>query len=396
MGKRQRQRERNQTVKELRMTVATSPRSALDVRPDIEMVKSALAYADTVTLLSPTAAMLHSARALQLTSGADVFRLMSKVGPVMGVGTDQQHEIDELARRLRRPGVIASQASLVSAELECVIEEIRSTLDEQASASGLDQLDPLIKGGLLRIAPIAGTDPALIIRDCLASARAASDLGSVSEGDRIDVVSMFCDQLEKSLTVDREYLAFDSGTAELTQAAISEGLFKPTDGGLSRNAQAMLGTELVAELPSFPHATLDEVVDVRSRLGVPLVRFRGEVVDMSRQLESRAYEPGFRDEFIDLWRWKVEPALLEITESVREDHSILELSNLAVSSANKSYPGFVILGAGLASQAGPISLTGAALSAGAPLLGAWRDLRRRQKELSTKPMYFLYKLNDQI
>jgi hypothetical protein len=83
-------------------------------------------------------------------------------------------------------------------------------------------------------------------------------------------------------------------------------------------------------LPNFVNLRMDEVIDLRSKLSSPLVRFRSEIARMSEEFEARPLDPDFAQEVEDAWRARVEPALLEIRETLAEHGLLREVASIAL------------------------------------------------------------------
>jgi hypothetical protein len=86
--------------------------------------------------------------------------------------------------------------------------------------------------------------------------------------------------------------------------------------------RAATGTGLVARLPAFPEAPMDTILEARSELAEPLVRYRKGVIDLSVKLMSGPLEPALKAEVNDLRRDEVQPTLV----SLRRDLSVTRLA----------------------------------------------------------------------
>jgi hypothetical protein len=198
------------------------------------------------------------------------------------------------------------------------------------------------------------------------------------------------------LSSGREYLIFDERIADLTQAAIREGLFSPAKGPAGRSAQAMTASALMGRLPTFPNATVDEVLDIRTELASSLTQFRAAMVTISKSFTSAAWEVDFEDEVHDAWIESVLPAVEAIDASVKDNRSLLTLANGITGATNASYPGLAIVAAGLLGHAGAVAGIGAGLSGTAPLLQALRDRRTANNDIRMQPFYFLYAVEQSL
>ncbi len=61
---------------------------------------------------------------------------------------------------------------------------------------------------------------------------------------------------------------------------------------------------------------MDEILDVRARLGRPLVRFRKALADATAQMESTDFGPDFHRDMQSLYRREIDPWLLELDEAL--------------------------------------------------------------------------------
>jgi hypothetical protein len=104
------------------------------------------------------------------------------------------------------------------------------------------------------------------------------------------LVATFVAKLSAHLSSGEGYLIFNEQVASLTEAAIHEGFFKPAPGPAGRSAQAMSAAAFMARLPTFPGATVDEVLDIREELAAPLTQFRGAMVRVPNGFASEAWE----------------------------------------------------------------------------------------------------------
>lgn len=97
------------------------------------------------------------------------------------------------------------------------------------------------------------------------------------------------------------------------------------EGVISRGKQISLATELFSKLPSFPGASLDEVLSIRSDLGEPLVRFRAAMVHLSNMIKESQFDDQFEERVQDINVQEVEPALMEIREALRDNSTMRRL-----------------------------------------------------------------------
>ena len=183
---------------------------------------------------------------------------------------------------------------------------------------------------------------------------------------------------------------FDDEIASLTQSGIRAGVFKAAAGPTGRCAQAMTASGFMARLPTFPDATVDEVLDIRSELSESLTPFRSKMVSLSKNMTSEAWEDSFEDEVHDAWVESVAPAVAEIDNAVQENKSLPSLAAGVTDAARAAYPGLAVFGAGIAGHAAPAAIAGGVASAAGPLGKALNAHKTQAHSIRMQPFYFLY------
>ncbi len=383
----------------LRMVVAANPSSSFSIVPELDLVKAALLYGDKVTLLSPVTTMLLRVNNLKNFSILEQIELLRRIAPIVMPAVDVPtflsgiDALDEFLRSTERSS--SAQKRMLRAELLQEFAPYKRMLAEEVQAitenAGLDKLDRAQAKGLLQIESADPGDAMDLLASCILSAKLTETGGHNEDSHTKLIVKTFVDKLSKHLSSGQEYLIFDNPIAKLTEAAIREGLFTPAKGPAGRCAQAMTAYGLMGRLPTFPIATVDEVIDIRSELAPSLTMFRSAVLDISKSFNSAPWETDFEDEVHDAWVGKVHPAVESIDTAVRDNSSLLALATGITGAANKAYPGLSIVGAGLIGHLGAKSvIAGGALAAAVPILQAVRDQKDNFKEIRMKPFYFLY------
>jgi len=384
------------------MVIAANPGTGISVVPELDLVKAALLYGDKVTLISPVTTMLLQMEGLQRFSPSQQLELGRRVAPILmapeevpafvqGIG-----EVEEFLRSTARGGSTAAQlfrAALLQklAPVRRILSEAVRELGDQA---GIDQLALARAKGLLEIENADPGGTIDLFLSCVRSAKLAES-GEQSPDPYIGrIVETFVDKLSRHLASGREYLIFDEPIANLTEAAIMAGLFSPAKGPAGRSAQAMTASALMGRLPTFPNATVDEVIDIRTELAPSLTQFRSAMVTIAKTFTSAPWESDFEDEVHDAWVGTVLPALEVVDSSVQNNKSLLSLAAGMAGAANTAWPGLLIIAAGLGGHAGGVEMFGGMTSAAVPLLQTLRNRRDTSTAIRMQPFYFLYKMDD--
>ncbi len=62
---------------------------------------------------------------------------------------------------------------------------------------------------------------------------------------------------------------------------------------------------------------MDELLDIRNELHRPLIKFRAEMITLSKDIETASWDENFPSDVQDTFQAKVEPALLEIEDKLK-------------------------------------------------------------------------------
>lgn len=384
--KRERRVERTTDARKLRVVVCSYPDRSL--ASAAELLKAAIVYADEVLLHSPTAILLASIAGLGNLSPGDMLAVLGQAAPALGDAgssfTDQLHQLEsslgpagaEAAMKLLLEPTPATRQLLSALDPNAANEldehtrqlgdarrELDRVVEEQLAEAGVASVLPAIEAGLLKLAPVDAT---------------------------ADLFEAYLDALWALLRDPRYFPLFDDRIADLVDAAVREGTLKPTPQMRSRGRQAGAATGFLARLPTFPLATMDEVVDIRAELDRPLVRFRAEMVNVAGTLGVDAFDPAFDEAAEEAWISKVRPALLELEELVEEKQLRTQFG--------AKLPGGGVVGAagglvtGIITHAPLIGVgvaTGAAVIAAAAAVGGERA--KLEREIRQRPYYLLHR-----
>lgn len=370
-----------------RIVVCTYPHDSL--APSTELLKAAVIYADEVLFHSPTALMLAAVAGVGQMSPSELVTFSRQAAP--NLGENGQHLIASLAKLestygqetaltfisdLLDPGsnvrkLIASVDPLGELRLEALAKGLEPTLaelqrvtEEQLTTRGVEEILPAVESGVLRLAPI-------------------------DDGDA-DFFNSYLEKLWAVLDDPNYHPLVDDGIGELVHAAVTSRTFTPSPTAMARGRQVGAGKSFLARLPTFPNASMAEIVDIRRELTRPLVRFRAEMVKLSANLDVDAFDPAFEQELEQAWIATVAPALLELEEAVQERRLMSLFAHKA------GHGGLVGAGGGLVAAlitGSPLAVagTGIGTTAASTGLAALADRATRTRTLRKHPYYFLHR-----
>lgn len=358
------------------ITVAAFPDAevGLSLKKELQLLKTALIYADNVRLCSPLA-----------------FILLSTLYDA--VITTDNHVLQEyFSSRPKGEQIIAALIELK--------EQPKKAL-QQLSLLRLNNSD----GHESQVVPLAFAEKVL----------SAAGFESLIEPTRLGLVAlpMFniklsdspngFQQLEeqywysvsKSILRSDSYPLFDKVTLETLQSDIQRGSLLPSEMEISQAKQVALSSELLQRLPRFENASLHEILDIRRELNGPLVRFRSAIVQYSRQVQSAPWDKDFPIEANEVFVEHLAPAILEIEEACRSNSFLRKLlpslGEKPIEPLGAPVMGLIVANSAHLSE---ILATGVGLVGGSALLAyrTYDSFKQERQRIESNQLYFYYRV----
>lgn len=335
----------------VKVAVVTSPRWNNDgfpsLRNDVALVKAAVLYADEVEVLGLAAGLVHSLGLSPESQNMSLREMMELTDRVTGSATLTPAHRENLIRAERA----AKRGQVQSPEIRRGLEEIervaahargllRTGQMDVIESTGADELTPALDAGLVTVANVGGD-----LESALLAVTGRRDETTTGEQ-----VQEWIDEVTRRLLDHRTRLLFDDQSEDLVRELLAEGVVPMDIMGLRLAGKAAVGAGLVSRLPTFTHTPMDELLDFRRDMATPLKRYRSAVSRFSRQLPPLT-EAELRDGVNELWETDVEPALLEIKETMAESSFLKE----AARAAGKSVGVYMTAGAGIWMGLGAVS-----------------------------------------
>lgn len=221
-----------------RIVVAANSGSELDLTGELELVKAALLYGDSVVLLSPVTTMLLHTEVLKTLSATQQITLVRKVAPYLTSAEEAARlesgleEVDQFLRRTSAGG--SPQSRLLRAQLMQRLAPTQAMLadavQELSQKSGAHELTRARSEGLVQIDSAHRGNAVDLVAACVIAAKLAESGRKPTESFAGELVDAFVTKLSRHLSAGQGYLIFDERIAALTDAAIREGLFRPSKG----------------------------------------------------------------------------------------------------------------------------------------------------------------------
>jgi hypothetical protein len=377
-AKRERRRRNKAEGRPFRIVVCSYPSRTFDSVE--QLMKAAVLYGDQVTLHSPMAALIGSVAALADAPTKEFVAQLLDLGALLPSEVQeqfQQFQTDDNVRILRTLlDPHTPVRSLLSAgqrgELDSFVEQIEGSradinrvVDEQLTQAGYRGIAPAFDAGFVSIEPI--------------------DIS-------VDFSEGYLASLQRLLLDPTMYPIFDGEVRKLLRTFVDAGEITVGTHQASRNTQATTAERFLSRLPTFPLATMDEIVDIRDDLRRPLTAFRSEMVKLSVVLRSTPLEADFDEAAQNAWVEHVEPALDELGELTRERNLLRTYGFELATGAAGASAGLVV---GLAihqplDAAMLTSTVSAAAAASTAIVRGSIGRERKAAALNAHPYYFLH------
>ncbi len=381
-SRRERKRANKAAGRPVRIVVCTYPNASLEsVMP---LLRSSVLYGDEVVLHSPLASLLASVATVAHGSVQDIVELIVTVGP---------NQSPELARSLEQieanhPG----QGKKLLAELLNPRSLTRAVMARQLDGLDLPALDKTFASARDDLRQVSNRQLADARFDLIDAAVRADVLtiAPVSTAFFEDVATAYIADLQGLLSEPNVYPVFDDDLSDFLAMLSRKGLLDLAEYTVSRSTQATTADRFLASLPTFPNATMDEIVDIRGELRSPLVKFRAAMIGVTADLGVTALDADYEAAVEEIWRLKVAPALDELGELVRQAGLLRTYGpELGVSLTGPLLTFGVALATG-SSAAALGTAVPAASAAAVALRSGGRKRSAARSAVATNPYYFLH------
>jgi len=349
----------------LGIVIAVNPSGTLDVLKEIAVVKAALLYADRVAICSPVMEMLACATAVAQAGADEQLDLLAELIPAIEPALLGPLQILKQVQKLKRKEA-RKLLSQLSAQLQPIWDEVNGVVDNLLEQAGAEELEKPLHEGLLTL-------DFLELRDTTTDA----------------VVEGFTSRIQEYLSNARAYPLFDDDMGGFVEAGIREGRFTASSQAIAGATTARLGTGLIAKLPAFPGARMDDILETRQEVEQYVGKFRRAVSRMRQDLESTALDQEFPEELDAIFVSEVRAAMEEIQEALGASSLIRRLSGIAAASVGSAALGLALV-AGL-HLPGLVAAGVAGLAETAAIADSLGATAAGRRTASGHELFFLYR-----
>jgi len=357
--------------KELHITIVPYPPTPeeLNINKEINLIKTAVLYADKVLLISIIPMILSSILYLveQCGKGREMEQVIEdiksdKVRGLLFIGNEkngQELEPGKIQKYLKNNKIDFKNTSKegFNKSLRKLYGTSYSAFKEIAFKAGIYKLDPLIECGLLDIYTFG-----------------------------------------KSRILEETYPLLDKNILDLVKVKINDEKLDIPDVYTEKIKQIGFVFNIFQRLPNFENATIDEILDIRKTLGKPLIRFRSAIIDISDYIRYKPWDEGFYYDIEKLFYQRIEPAVLEIEEECKSNKYLSKLLLNIVAKRAWEIPAGGIGGVIISklAEVSNISATaiGLAIGTGTVAFNALNEWKEKTKEIEKNQMFFYYKTGE--
>jgi hypothetical protein len=378
----------------MQITIATSPQMPLNLAHDIALVRTAILYADRTILCSPAYSILLPLLRLGKLKPEEQLDFLERSIPYSGL-SDSQKELALAGVREERH--LLSEGNLiqrlfnrqkVQKRLKINWERLKKETRPLNQDVAFEEFSTAIKGDLLHIHSFKTLESADIENKGF-----YSDVPKTTSS----LVKEFIQFAGQSVSDGSTYPLFDNGTAAEIQKRIGLGTMSVSDLHIDRSKHVALAGDLLRKLPLLEDVPIDEIIDIRSELEKPLVRFRSGLIEYSEEIKSAPWDRDFEIEADQLFRKYVGPAIQDISDEIQASSSLAGLLAQRVTAPVLAGGGILITLDQLSVLPYHAALALGGLAAGAGILhGAYKEWQKERLESEKNQMFFYYELSNRL
>lgn len=395
----------------MKFTIGTAS-SSMEFAEDMKLIKSSLLYADEIELIGMAEYAIYNYLPKCIAKANDIDGILSAFIPFLGAFDNKEaNEMVEQLRNLkqqispympylkkqkkRNKQEILAQIKMGQVEKECR-ESFDVMINSLIEQSGAKDIQNLVDRKIISVYDYSYNNFGI---EELTGGYFANLLGTIKHGTSFPL--------------------FDNISTDIVRAVINNKIidFGKTDKEIIRHAG--IANNILSTLPTLEKASIDEILDFKKEMKVPLDNFRIAIYDFSQKITSMPWDDDFQYECLKLYDTEVVPKVNEINE-LSSETSVLKNFGSRVLADEEERRKLGYVGAGLittittgtniASALGilenlihmgsKIGLTGATVTAflkTADLLNqSSKEVKEKKGEIQKNVMYYYYKASKKI
>lgn len=379
---------------------------------DLKLIKSSLLYADEVELIGMAEYAVYKYIPRCLNNAKDIDGMMGSFIPMLeSIDTREAQDlvvtlknsyaqiapyIPYLKKKKNRSKQEIIAQKYVAKEMESCIKSLEIVFQELFNYPGTKTIQELIEKNIISVYDykFVGFD----IEE-LSGGYFANLLGTIKHG--------------------KSYPLFDNISSSVVGAVIDEKKLDLSNTTQEILRHAGIATNILMTLPTIDSASIDEILDFKKDMKVPLDNFRKAVYSFSEKITSLPWDDDFEYDCLKLYNTEVLPCVNEINE-LSSETSVLKNFGSKVLADEEARKKLGYIGAGLATTittghnitfalgivetlirtGAKIGLSAAGVSAflkTADLMNkAIKESKEKKDEIKSNVMYYYYKASKKL
>lgn len=395
----------------MKFTIGTAS-SSMEFEEDLKLIKSSLLYADEIELIGMAEYAVYKYLPKCLSKANDIEAIMGAFIPLLNA-FDNKEAKDMVEQFNRLSQQVAPYMPYLKKQKKRNRQEICAQMKiKQVEKQFKESFDITIKnlieqGGAKKIQE-------LIDRNIITVYDYSYNGFSMEE-----LTGGYFANLLGTIKHRGAFPLFDSISSDIVGAVINNNIidFSKTDREIIRHAG--IANNILSTLPTLEKATVDEILDFKKEMKVPLENFRTAIYDFSERITSMPWDKDFQYECIKLYDTEVMPRVNELN-ALSSETNVLKNFGSRVLSDEQERKKLGYVGAGLITtittetnivaaigvleniirMGAKIGLTAAGVTAFLKTVDlynqAYRETKEQKSIIKKNVMYYYYKANKKI
>lgn len=262
---------------------------------ELTLVKSALLYADKVTLCSGPLQMMLALNTVQQLDLDEALVLIERVMAFVVPTSDDRaffRQYIQLYKLLKGMKSLTPEEESLKAELDSAlvtgIQATKVQFDAFMQTAGVSELNYAMDAGLLELQSFNG------------------NWGPDA------VVSQYVNYMIAVVTEGTSMPLFDDISRDTFLATLKLCGISISSADKKRTKPPALALNGFNRLPNFENATVDEILDIREELDPYVIPFRSAMIDFSNDIQAASWDKDFDKEAELIFMSKIEPQIFAI------------------------------------------------------------------------------------
>jgi len=392
------------TSNDLHITIGVSPANTVDLQQEIKLIKSALLYADKVTVYSPAISTLQIVMKLGDLSDIEQLHFLEMTVPYIKTVENSRKTV-EFLKKLRNPKYFQSQEGQIFkkqllSQFDSYWAEIKNVIENMAEAAGMSEIITAMNAGVLEIhqftTQTSNSHAMRFMADSIAMAAgkklSRQELEAMSIRNK-EMIKEFVDGVLDAVANGVTFPLFDYDTGHLIELAQEMGHISLSNISQAKTRHVALANDLFQRLPVFDTANTKDILSVRNELDKYLVRFRQTVIKLASSVGSNPWSNDFEMETDLLFRKEIGPSIMDLENEIRSNNFVDKLARQIVDKPLLLTPGASL--SLVLSQFPNLPkeiVGGLGLSAGAATLvyNTYKEWSDKRKVIESNGLFFYY------